>query len=270
MKVSGNACESPGQFFFAVPACQAGMDGSMKIAIFSDTHTSHRKLRVPDADVLIFAGDMTCCRTDREVTDFNDFLRSLPHKYKIVVAGNHDHRLAVDREKAKSLLSGAIYLQDEAVLVEGIMVYGAPWNPQLNAYACDAFALPRGKALKEKWEMIPKGIDILVTHVPPSGVLDRNGPVSHGCADLAAVVATLRPKYHVFGHMHGRHGVIKFDETSYINCNVQGKNGALRSPLLLDYHSGEILEIEKSTCRKELTKNGKPSRPLINPLALGQ
>jgi Icc-related predicted phosphoesterase len=228
------------------------MDVRMKIAIFSDTHTSHRKLNVPDSDLLIFAGDMTCCRTDREVADFNDFLCSLPHRYKIVVAGNHDHRLAADPDKAKSLLSGAIYLQDEAVQIEGITVYGTPWNPQFNAYACDAFALPRGEALREKWEMIPKGIDILVTHVPPSGVLDRNGPVSQGCADLAAAVAALQPKYHIFGHMHNRHGLVKYGETSYINCNVQGKNGVLRSPLLLDYSSGEILGLEKSKCEKEL------------------
>ncbi|RWX45341.1 hypothetical protein VT98_13313, partial [Candidatus Electrothrix communis] len=99
-----------------------------------------------------------------------------------------------------------------------------------------------GKVLKKKWDMIPSGIDILVTHTPPSGILDRNGPVSHGCTDLAAAVATLKPKYHIFGHIHNRHGAVKHGETWYINGNVQGKNGVLRSPLLLDYNSGEILE----------------------------
>ena len=216
----------------------------MKVAIFSDTHTSHWKIKIPDADILIFAGDMTHCRTDREVVDFNDFLRSLPHKHKIVVAGNHDHRLTDDPEKAQSLLSEARYLQDEAVLIEGITIYGAPWNPLFNDHACDAFSLPRGQVLKRKWDMIPQHIDILVTHTPPSGILDRSGPVSHGCTDLAAAVATLKPKYHIFGHIHNRHGAVKHGETWYINGNVQGKNGALRSPLLLDYDSGEILEVE--------------------------
>jgi Icc-related predicted phosphoesterase len=174
------------------------------------------------------------------VTDFNSFLGSLPHHHKIVVAGNHDHLLTDDPEKAKRLLSEAIYLQDETVLVAGITVYGAPWNPLFNDYACDAFALPRGKVLKRKWDMIPPGIDILVTHAPPSGILDRHGPVSHGCTDLAAAVAALRPRYHIFGHIHDRHGVIRQGGTCYINANVQGKNGELRSPLLLDYDSGEI------------------------------
>ncbi|WP_339132990.1 MAG: metallophosphatase domain-containing protein [Candidatus Electrothrix sp. GW3-4] len=217
----------------------------MKIAVFSDTHTAHWQVKVPDADILIFAGDMTCCRTNREVVDFNKFLRSLPHKYKVVVAGNHDHRLTDDPEKATALLSEAIYLQDETVVIEGITIYGAPWNPLFNDYACDAFALPRGTVLKEKWDMIPSDIDILVTHVPPSGILDRNGPVSHGCTDLAAIVAARKPKYHIFGHIHNRHGVVKYGETRFINCNVQGKGGVLRSPLLLDYETGEILEVEK-------------------------
>uniref|UniRef100_UPI004056A745 metallophosphoesterase family protein n=1 Tax=Candidatus Electrothrix sp. TaxID=2170559 RepID=UPI004056A745 len=217
----------------------------MKIAIFSDTHMSHWEIKVPDADLLIFAGDMTHCRTDQEVTDFNQFLGSLQHRYKVVVAGNHDHKLTDDPEKAKSLLSEAIYLQDEAVVIEGIIIYGSPWNPLFNDYACDAFALPRGQVLKKKWDMIPFDIDILVTHTPPSGILDRNGPVSHGCTDLAAAVFARKPRYHIFGHIHNRHGAVKHGETWYINANVQGKGGILRSPIVLEYETGDILELEK-------------------------
>jgi Icc-related predicted phosphoesterase len=175
------------------------------------------------------------------------FLAGLPHKHKIVVAGNHDHRLACDPKKAKLLLSEAVYHQDESVVIDGISIYGAPWQPLFNDYACDAFALPRGKILKQKWEMIPPEVDILVTHTPPSGILDQNGPVSHGCTDLAAAVAALKPKYHIFGHIHDHHGMIKYHATRYINCNVQGKNGVLRSALLLDYNSGEILEGERQS-----------------------
>ncbi len=182
----------------------------MKIALFSDTHALHGQIKIPDADILIFAGDMTHCRTARDVSDFNSFLGSLPHKYKIVVGGNHDYRLARDPEKAKILLSEAVYLLDERVVISGIIIYGAPWQPLFNDHACDAFALPRGKALKEKWDMIPPGIDILVTHTPPAGILDRDGPVSHGCSDLAAAVAELKPRYHVFGHIHSHHGLIKY------------------------------------------------------------
>lgn len=216
---------------------------TMKIALFSDTHASHGQISIPDADILIFAGDMTYCRTSLDVSDFNDFLKHLPHKHKIVVGGNHDHILARHPEKAAKLLSEAIYLLDASVVIEGITIYGSPWQPAFNARACDAFALPRGKALKEKWNMIPTGVDMLVTHTPPAGILDQDGPVSHGCSDLTATVAALQPRYHVFGHIHRHHGMIKCGPTSFVNCNVQGKNGVLRSALLLDYDSGELLAV---------------------------
>ncbi len=214
----------------------------MKIALFSDTHALHGQINIPAADILIFAGDMTHCRTARDVSNFNSFLGCLPHTHKIVVGGNHDHRLARDPEKAKALLSEAIYLLDEFIVIDGVTIYGAPWQPIFNNRACDAFALPRGKALKEKWDMIPPDVDILVTHTPPVGILDQDGPVSHGCSDLTVALAAAKPKYHIFGHIHSHHGMVKLGSTSYINCNVQGENGALRSALLLDYYSGELLE----------------------------
>ena len=216
----------------------------MKIALFSDTHASHGQIRIPDAEMLIFAGDMTHCRTSLDVSDFNRFLKHLPHKYKIVIGGNHDHILARDPQRARMLLSEAVYLLDESVAIEGITIYGSPWHPVFNDRACDAFALPRGKALKEKWDLIPPGIDILVTHTPPAGILDQDGPVSHGCSDLTAAVVALKPGYHIFGHIHRHHGMVKHGATSYINCNVQGDNGVLRSALLLDYCSGELLAAE--------------------------
>lgn len=216
----------------------------MKFALLSDTHATQGRVTIPEADVLIFAGDMTHCRTSRDVANFNDFLGSLPHEHKIVIGGNHDHRLARDPEKARAMLSNAVYLQDEAVVICGITIYGAPWQPIFNERACDAFALPRGKALQQKWDMIPEGIDILVTHTPPAGILDQDGPVSHGCSDLAAAVARTRPRYHVFGHIHSHHGMVTIGATRYINCNVQGENGALRPALLLDYDSGKLLEVK--------------------------
>lgn len=213
----------------------------MKIALFSDSHALHGRINIPAADILIFAGDMTNCRAARDDLEFNRFLGSLPHRYKIVIGGNHDHRLARDRQKAKDLFTEAIYLQDEGVEVCGITVYGAPWQPFFNDRACDAFALPRGRAIREKWALIPAGVDILVTHTPPAGILDLDGPVCHGCSDLSSAVALVQPKYHVFGHIHSRHGMLRQGSTSFINCNVQGKNGTLRSALLLDYDSGEIV-----------------------------
>jgi Icc-related predicted phosphoesterase len=213
----------------------------MKIALFSDSHGRHRQLEIPAAEILIFAGDLDNCRATSVAAEFNRFLGTLPHRYKIVIAGNHDHCLARDRQQAKELFSEAIYLQDEVVEVAGLKIYGAPWQPYFNERACDAFALPRGRRLREKWELIPAGIDILVTHTPPAGVLDLDGGVGHGCFDLAAAVTRVRPKYHVFGHVHTRYGTFRHGPTLSVNCNLQGEKGRLRQPLLLDYESGACL-----------------------------
>ena len=45
---------------------------------------------IPDGDVLIHAGDFTRCGHLQEVKEFNTWLGTLPHKHKIVIAGNHE------------------------------------------------------------------------------------------------------------------------------------------------------------------------------------
>lgn len=45
---------------------------------------------IPEGDILIHAGDFTRCGHLQEVRDFNNWLGSLPHKHKIVIAGNHE------------------------------------------------------------------------------------------------------------------------------------------------------------------------------------
>lgn len=72
--------------------------------------------------MLIFAGAMTHCRTSLDVSGFNSFLKHLPHKHKIVVGGNHDHILARNPHKAGTLLSEAVYLLDESVVIEGVTI----------------------------------------------------------------------------------------------------------------------------------------------------
>ena len=58
---------------------------------------------IPDGDVLLHTGDFTYKKSKglnqmEQVIQFNDWLGTLPHKHKIVIAGNHefsfDSRLA--------------------------------------------------------------------------------------------------------------------------------------------------------------------------------
>lgn len=76
----------------------------MKIVCISDTHNLHRAMLIPDGDVLIHAGDITVAGDAREVADFNTWLGTLPHKHKVVVAGNHDFCFEKSPKKNTSII----------------------------------------------------------------------------------------------------------------------------------------------------------------------
>ncbi len=207
----------------------------MRIVAFSDTHMLHGKVEVPDGDLLIFAGDMSICKTVQDVKGFNTFLKTLPHPHKIVIGGNHDHLLAYSEDIGHELLDEATYLQDSAITIEGVKIYGSPWQPTFNTKACSAFALPRGKTIRKKWARIPEDTDILVTHSPPCGIMDEDGGVSHGCSDLLERVQLIKPKFHIFGHIHNHNGIQTVGKTQFVNCNVKAKHGIIRPAIAFDF-----------------------------------
>jgi Icc-related predicted phosphoesterase len=190
----------------------------MRIVAVSDTHGCHRRVAVPPGDILVHAGDLTMTGSLQDVAEFNDFLGKLPHPHKIVIAGNHDWCFQRKPEKARALLTNAVYLQDEAVTVEGIRFYGSPWQPWFYDWA---FNLPRGRALADKWALIPEGTDVLVTHGPPRGFGDRTFDGRHeGCDDLLERVRRIRPKVHIFGHIHEAAGRWDEDGVTFVNAST--------------------------------------------------
>ncbi|KAF1786587.1 Metallo-dependent phosphatase-like [Phytophthora cactorum] len=193
----------------------------MRVVCVSDTHGLHEDaLAIPDGDVFVHAGDFTDTGERSEVVAFNEFLGRLPHRYKLVIAGNHEssfdrafypqfwhqygHRQQYDPTEVRALLTNALYLEDQAVLIEGFLFYGTPWQPEFCNWA---FNLPRGDALLKKWRHIPTDTDVLITHTPPVGHGDLVGYQRVGCADLLREVENrVRPKLHVFGHVHEGYG----------------------------------------------------------------
>ena len=207
----------------------------MRLIITSDTHGSHESLDVPDGDVFIHAGDFTNMGELYEIADFNEWLGDLPHPHKIVIAGNHDLLFEQDPSLAKLLLSNATYLQDDLYWLNGISFYGSPWQPEFNDWA---FNLPRGAALRKKWAMIPDGVDVLITHGPPFGILDNTlvGAYS-GCQDLLAAIDRVRPRLSVFGHIHEGYGQQRHSGlgTTFINASALGTTlGGLNPPFVVD------------------------------------
>lgn len=235
----------------------------LRIVCISDTHVKHRGISfIPYGDVLIHAGDFSSTGKLSEIEEFRSFMDSMPHKHKVVIAGNHDLTLQTDyydRVGAKkfhlmlsrregfsaydyslqcraviSAPSGSAdptyhYLEDSSCFIPlpksksescqsselssndsskadnaAVKVYGAPWQPEFFNWG---FNLPLGPQLKEKWDMIPDDTDILITHGPPLTILDQVNHMNVGCGDLLeAVQARVRPRLHVFGHIHETYG----------------------------------------------------------------
>lgn len=206
----------------------------MKIVCLSDTHLVHDEFdkipAIPDGDILIHSGDATFRGRPHEIYRFSKWFHSLPHKYKIFVAGNHDIMFEDDRVKAMGLLydnpqywsspiptkDRCIYLEDSEVTIEGLRIYGAPWSPRFYDWA---FNVDRGPKIKAKWDLIPEEIDILVTHGPPYGYGDLSTKNELlGCKDLMEAVNRVKPKVHIFGHIHSGYGVSNNGHTTFINA----------------------------------------------------
>jgi Icc-related predicted phosphoesterase len=207
---------------------------TVRLVAISDTHGLHRQLTIPDGDILIHAGDVTGRGQLSQVADFNEWLGTLPHRHKLVIAGNHDFCFERQPDETTALLTNCIYLFDEAITLDGLHFYGSPWQPWFFDWA---FNLKRGSEIRAKWNLIPPQTDILITHGPPLGHGDLTYRQERvGCADLIEVVAEKRPSYHIFGHIHEGYGVTHNEHTTFINassCTLQYQ--PIQPPTVFDW-----------------------------------
>lgn len=176
----------------------------MRLVAISDTHGRHDELTLPAGDVLVHAGDFSNHGQAEEIIEFAQWLYAQPFAHRVVVAGNHDLMFESDPGLAVALLRehcpGVHYLQDDGVTLDGVSFWGSPWQPRFLNWA---FNLERGKPLARIWARVPAGVDVLVTHGPPMGLLDktrRGEPV--GCEELRLALARIKPRVHIFGHIH--------------------------------------------------------------------
>lgn len=191
---------------------------SLKIIAISDTHNLHDKLVIPECDILIHSGDATGRGHMEEIIPFLNWLSKQPAKYKVFVPGNHDWGFEKQPELYRNECSerGITLLMDEMAELDGIKIWGSPVQPFFCAWA---FNRHRGEDIKKHWDLIPKGIDILVTHGPPYGFLDENMLGQRcGCEDLLYKILEVRPKAHVFGHLHDGYGQKSFDGIKFYNA----------------------------------------------------
>lgn len=222
----------------------------LKITFISDTHTLHSKVTkdLPGGDIIIHAGDtMNSGQFSSELLGFCDWYNSdsVDYDHKIFIAGNHDKIFEDKPDVAKDILSNydfIDYLQDETIEVEvgdkKVKIYGSPWQPEFYNWA---FNLPKGgPELESKWDGIPTDTGILVTHGPPQDILDIAGPPhntgSLGCSLLRVKVEVIKPKIHVFGHIHGSYGYKFVNGTHFINASILNEQYQYKNkPLTIEW-----------------------------------
>jgi Icc-related predicted phosphoesterase len=206
----------------------------MRITFISDTHNKHNQITddLPGGELLIHAGDISSMGYQHEIRQFCKWFNSLrQYDHRVFVAGNHDWGFQKEPEKVALLLEEyphIDYLEDNLYCVgddyeTSIKVWGSPWQPEFYSWA---FNLPRqGEELSNVWEKIPVDIDILVTHGPAHGRVDRiKGQWENlGCELLAHRIGAVRPKIHVCGHIHSGYGYFEQEyedgsKTHFINA----------------------------------------------------
>jgi Icc-related predicted phosphoesterase len=204
----------------------------MKIVCISDCHSQISKVVVPEGDLLIISGDATYQGTIEEVSKFNMDLAPLKPKFKhgiLFTPGNHDKGFEKAPDLFKSILTNATTLIHESIEIEGFRIFASPYTPAFGyGWAYNVF---RGEDIKNKWAEIPDETQILITHGPSMGILDRvqnfNGQkceweVEHvGCQDLYNRIQELKNlKIHVFGHIHSGYGQVEINGVRYVNPSV--------------------------------------------------
>jgi len=224
----------------------------MKIIALGCTHTHHNYVKIPPCDVLIHTGDYTSVGSKFDYTSFYNWLESLTQcKHKIFIEGNHElgqsdeptmrkYRetahyedwLADIEAREEDFKKNNIHrLHNEELIIDGVKFWGSPYTL---AFYDWAFNMNLDE-LHDNWEKMPEDTDVLITHGPPLGKLDKcvNG---HHAGDswLLQKVLEIRPKYHVFSHIHESAGETTIGvngehQTKLFNCSILDENYIIRN-----------------------------------------
>ena len=211
----------------------------MIVDCISDLHGYEPVLQ--GGDLLIIAGDMTASNEIVQWVDFFNWLRAQEYEKKIIIGGNHDGFLeqcaSTQEVELMDLEWGdeCTYLRDDGCEFGGLKIWGSPWTAWfygINPH-CKSFTKTGDQNLKPKWDLIPDDTDILVTHSPPAGIMDvTKAGINVGSASLRVKVQKIRPKLHVFGHIHEQYGQESLNETLFVNASfVDGDYEAVNDPV---------------------------------------
>jgi hypothetical protein len=229
------------------------MASDVRLVLISDTHNVETDVSSfpDDADVIVHAGDHTVAGTRQELENAAKWLGAIARQRAkhgaVLTGGNHD--VPLDRATFQSVggddaLSAASlewfntpplrFVNHGLVEVAGLRLFLSPFVPLTPSRQHLARDNPERNVgfnredseLDVLYSQIPDDVDVLVTHTPPFGILDkslqygnvkRKQPIEIGSKVLLSHVKRVRPLIHVFGHEHDSRGMHEQDGTLFIN-----------------------------------------------------
>ncbi|KAI9509976.1 Metallo-dependent phosphatase [Russula earlei] len=218
--------------------------GWTRFVCISDTHS--KVFPLPAGDVLVHAGDLCSWGTVGQLKVTMDWLVSLPHPTKIIIAGNHDLCLDETRVNAEGFqysnvtqadvvqarsfvksraaaAAGLHYLEHESMELKTgnktWKIYGSPAAPR---FMPGSFQYEDSAEAEAIYRRIPRDTEVLLTHTPAYGVLDMTRRGKHvGCPTLSATLEELKQcRMHVFGHIHEGHGAVVHQAGKRVSVNA--------------------------------------------------
>jgi len=194
-----------------------------RVVFISDTHGHHKGINIPEGDVLVHAGDALSFGTYDEGMSFISWWLKMVERFEHVIysPGNHDRWFEyLHHSSEKNLLNhlpNMHFLAPGQVEINGLIFYGDPTTP-CSYWKRSAFACP---PLGHNWRNIPESADVVITHVPPFEILDATQDgFNPGCPLLRDRIKKIKPKVHVFGHIHESYGMIYDGNTRFINASI--------------------------------------------------
>ena len=182
---------------------------------------------MPKVDVVLHCGDLTSTGGIPFYERALKLLGSFEAELKLVIAGNHDLDLDEqyratpiradynpdEHQKAVEVMTGPLaQASGVTYLTEGNHSFTLSNGTSFKIFASPYSVLSPGWAFGHKrgdkrWK-IDDDIDIVMTHGPPHGILDKvthqtRGTEKHlGCETLLEEIKRVKPIMHCFGHIH--------------------------------------------------------------------
>lgn len=207
------------------------LDEIDKLYVASDIHHSKLEDITPDGHkTMILAGDVmgTGYFSDEEGAkwvkkEFLPWLESHSDKNIVIVPGNHDLFLEKYKDKIK-WPENVTFLDGKGMEINGMKVFGTPWCRMHMGGAYEVGS----ERLKEEFDKIPEGLDILIAHTPPhiKGEkidYDEKSRSYFGSEELTEAILKKKPKLVICGHVHtGSHKPVKIGDTTVVNVSLVG------------------------------------------------